>query len=136
MASYKISTVEGIGATYADKLVEAGVRTVNTLLKKGCNREGRKTLSAITGIDESRLLSWVNMADLYRIKGIGSEYAELLHVTGVDTVKEMRTRNAENLLARIVEVNNSHRRVRQMPTLKQVQEWVETAKTLPPVVTH
>ncbi len=137
MASYKISDIEGIGPAYAEKLRLAGVRSVDALLKKAAEKKGRGTLSTRTGIDESVILKWVNMADLYRIKGVGSEYAELLEKAGVDTVKELRNRNAENLFQKMQEVNSSGRAlVRQLPSLKQVQSWVKHAQKLDPKVSY
>ena len=137
MANYTISNVEGIGPAYAEKLQKAGIRSVMALLKKGCTKGGRKQIAQASGIDESMILKWVNMADLYRVKGVGSEYAELLEKAGVDTVKELRNRNAENLHAKMAEVNNSGRPlVRQLPSLKMVKNWVAEAKTLNPMVTY
>ncbi|MCB0260647.1 MAG: DUF4332 domain-containing protein [Calditrichaeota bacterium] len=139
MAKYHpISDIEGIGPAYAEKLRAAGVKSVAALLKKGCTRKGRQELAEATGLDASLILKWVNAADLYRVRGIGSEYAELLERSGVDTVKELRNRNAENLHAKMAEVNESggRRLVRQLPSLSMVQTWVENAKTLEPMVTH
>lgn len=135
--TYKISSVEGIGEKFTVKLKEAGIRSVNTLLEKGATRKGRKALADQTGIDESKLLEWVNRADLYRIKGIGEEYSDLLEQAGVDTVKELRNRNAENLYQALKETNSKGRAiVRQLPGLKQVSAWIEEAKKLPPKVTY
>ena len=137
MANYKIADIEGIGPKYAAKLQEAGVRSTTALLNAGCTRKGRKDLAEATGIDASLILKWVNMADLYRVNGIGSEYSELLEKAGVDTVKELRNRNAENLTAKMAEVNGSGRPlVRQLPGLKRVQGWVAAAKELEPMVTY
>ena len=138
MANYTISDIGGIGPAFAEKLGKAGVRSVMALLKRGATRKGRKELAEGSGLDESLILKWVNMADLYRVKGIGSEYAELLEKAGVDTVKELRNRNAENLVAKMGEVNSSGSRplVRQLPGLKRVQGWVEEAKKLDPMVTY
>lgn len=137
MANYKISDIEGIGPVFAEKLSKAGVRSVNKLLEKGATRTGRKDLANATGIDDSMILKWVNMADLYRVKGIGSEYSELLEKAGVDTVKELATRKAENLQAKMVEVNSTGRPlVRQVPGLKRVQSWVANAKKLDPKVSY
>jgi predicted flap endonuclease-1-like 5' DNA nuclease len=136
MANYKIDDIEGIGPAYAKKLRGAGVRGVSTLLKKGADRKGRADLAKASGLDESLILKWVNMADLYRVKGVGSEYSELLEKAGVDTVKELRTRNAENLQTKMEEVNSASRLVRQLPSLKMVQSWVAEAKKLDPKVTH
>ena len=103
----------------------------------GCNPTGRKELVEATGLDASLILTWVNMADLFRIKGIGGEYAELLKKSGVDTVKELRNRNPENLLAKMTEVNSEGRPlVRALPSLSMVQFWVTLAKELDPMVTY
>ena len=131
-----ISDIEGIGPAYAAKLQKAGIRSVNGLLKMCCDKKGRKSVSGTTGVDESMLLKWANMADLYRIKGIGSEYSELMEAAGVDTVKELRNRNAGNLHEKMVEVNSKKKLVRQLPSLSQVERFVDHAKTLDPVITH
>ena len=136
MASYKITDIEGIGPAHAKKLDGVNIRSVDALLKKGCTKKGRQELAAATGIDESTILKWVNFADLFRIKGIGSEYSELLEKAGVDTVKELRNRNAENLHAKLVAINESHKLVRQLPGLSLVESWIEIAKNLEPMVSH
>ncbi len=137
MTNYNVTEIEGIGEVYAAKLQQAGIKTVNDVLVKGKTVGDRKALAAETGIDAKLILKWVNMADLFRVKGIGKEYSELLEKAGVDTVKELRNRNPENLLAKIEEVNASGRQlVRSLPTSKTVASWVETAKTLDPVVTY
>jgi predicted flap endonuclease-1-like 5' DNA nuclease len=137
MSSQKISDIEGIGPAYAEKFKTVNVRSVNALLKAGGSKSGRKNLAQETGIDETLILKWVNMADLYRIKGVGSEYSELLEKAGVDTVKELKNRKAENLHAKMKEVNGSGRAlVRVVPGLKSVESWVEQAKKLDPKVTY
>ncbi|MBN2090218.1 DUF4332 domain-containing protein [candidate division KSB1 bacterium] len=137
MPTYKISDIEGIGSVYAEKLKAVKVATVSALLKRGCTRKGRQELSEITGIDETLILKWVNMADLYRVKGVGSEYSELLEKAGVDTVKELRNRNAENLFKKMEEVNAEGRgKVRKLPSPKQVTAWIEAAKQIEPMVTY
>lgn len=137
MANYKINDIEGIGPMYAEKFTRAGIRSVGALLKQGCTFHGRRRLAEKTGIEESTILRWVNMADLYRVKGIGSEYSELLEKAGVDTVKELRNRNAENLHAKLEAVNTAGRAlVRKLPSLSQVQRWVKEAKKIDPMVTY
>ena len=137
MASYKIEDIEGVGPVFGQKLQSAGVRTVKGLLKAGATDSGRKTLASKTGIDGALILKWVNMADLYRVKGIGSEYSELLEKAGVDTVKELRNRNADNLHVKLAQVNENGRRlVRQLPALGQVRDWVQQAKEMDPKVSY
>jgi len=134
--SYKIVEIEGIGPAYADKLSAAAIKTTNDLLKLCCDAKGRKITSEKTGVSEHQLLKWANMADLMRIKGIGSEFSELLEAAGVDTVKELRNRNAENLAAKMKEVNAVKKLTRTVPSEKTVTTWVSQAKSLDPLITH
>lgn len=130
----KISDIEGIGPKHAAKLQECGVGTTEALLEKGGKPAGRKDLATKAGLTEKQILEWVNRADLTRIKGIGSEYADLLESCGVDTVPELKNRSAGNLHARMVEINEKKKLVRKLPTQSQVGDWVAQAKTLPRAV--
>lgn len=134
--AYKVIDIEGVGSAYAEKLVAAGVDTAAKLLEKCSSPAGRKALEEETGIPGKLILKWTNHADLYRVKGIGPQFAELLEAAGVDTVKELAHRNAENLAARIVEVNNEKNLVRRVPVLKEIQKMVDFAKELPGVMTY
>lgn len=131
-----IVDVEGIGKVYTDKLQAAGIKTTDALLEQGASPKGRKLLAEKTGIAEKLILEWVNHVDLYRIKGVGSEYSDLLEEAGVDTVVELATRKPENLHKAIVEANEKKDLVRKVPALSQVTEWVEQAKKLPRIVTY
>ncbi len=131
-----IIDIEGIGPVYAKKLKAAGVATTDTLLEVAATPKGRKDLAAKTGIDETMILEWVNRADLYRIKGVGSEYSDLLEASGVDTVVELSKRVPANLFAKMVEVNTAKKLVRKMPIEPQVKDWIEQAKKLPRKLTY
>ncbi len=128
--------IEGIGPAYAEKLKAAKISTTETLLERGAAPKGRAEIEEATGISHKLVLRWVNMADLYRIKGVGSEYSELLEASGVDTVPELAHRNAANLHAKMAEVNGEKNLVRELPTLHAVESWVAQAKELPRVVTY
>ena len=134
--SYAIKQIEGIGPAMAEKLENVGITKVEQLLEKGATKAGRTALATETGIDESKILRWVNMADLFRVKGIAEENSDLLEAAGVDTVKELRTRNAENLHAKLAEVNAEKNLVRSLPSLSSVESWIEFAKGLEPMVSH
>ena len=131
-----ISDVEGIGPKYAEKLSEAGITTTEKLLETGATSKGRKDLAASTGLSGALLLEWVNHVDLMRIKGVGSEYSDLLEAAGVDSVPELSRRVPANLAAKLAEVNEAKNIVRSVPSEKVVTGWVEQAKELPTVVTH
>jgi predicted flap endonuclease-1-like 5' DNA nuclease len=131
-----LSDIEGIGPMYAGKLSDAGLKTTDDLLREAGSASGRQSLAGKMDIDASRLLEWVNRADLMRINGIGSEYSDLLEASGVDTVKELATRSAANLHERMTEVNNAKNLVRRPPSSADVEKWVAEAKSLPPMVTY
>ncbi|MEM1024626.1 MAG: DUF4332 domain-containing protein [Myxococcota bacterium] len=132
----KLTEIETIGPVCAGKLEGAGVKNVEQLLETGASRSGRAKLAQACGMGESRILRWVNMADLMRINGVGEEYSDLLEAAGVDTVKELRTRNAENLFAKIKEVNDAKNLVRQTPTQSSVTSWIDQAKNLEDKISH
>jgi len=132
----KITSIEGIGDVYAEKLSAVGITTVEGLLEAGASPAGRKDLAAKTDISAKLILEWVNRADLARVKGIGEEYADLLEAAGVDTVPELAQRNPDNLHAKMAEVNEAKTLVRKLPTASQVADWVAQAKELPRVITY
>ena len=127
----KLLDIEGIGPVYSEKLKNAGVKSVESLLKLGATPAGRESIAEKAGIDKRLILEWVNRADLFRIKGVAEEYSDLLEAAGVDTVVELANRNAEHLLAKILEVNEVKKLVRRVPTLAQIEKWIEQAKELP-----
>ena len=131
-----IEKIEGIGPKTGESLRKAGIRTVTDLLDAGAEKKSRRALAEKTGISEARILKCVNMADLFRINGVASQYAELLECAGVDTVNELKHRNAENLAARMAEVNEDKRLVRRAPSATVVGDWVAQAKKLPPKVRY
>jgi predicted flap endonuclease-1-like 5' DNA nuclease len=131
MANYKIEEIEGIGPVMGDKLREAGINNTDKLLEGSRTKKQRADLADSTGISEKLILRFANMADLFRITGVGQEFAELLEAAGVDTVPELAQRNAENLTAKMEEVNNEKQLTRRTPSLKEVEKWVAEAKELP-----
>ena len=132
----KLTTIEGIGPALSAKLREGGVRSINALLQGGATSAGRREISSKSGIDEGRILKFVNHADLMRIRGVGGEYAELLEAAGVDSVPELATRNPQNLATRMAEENAKKRLVRVVPSALRVGNWVEQAKKMERVVRH
>ena len=131
-----IEALEGIGPTYGAKLREAGCGSPAQLLKDGATRSGRDKIAKATGISSSIILRCVNMADLFRIKGIATQYAELLEASGVDTVKELKNRNAANLAAKMRETNAAKKLTRSVPSEKMIADWIDQASKLPAVVTY
>lgn len=133
---YKIIEIEGIGEVYAEKLIAAEVKTTEDLLEKAASKKGREKLAEETGISEKLILKWANHADLFRIKGIAGQFAELLEAGGVDTVKELRHRVATNLYAKLVEVNDAKHLCKRVPAVKELERMIAQAKELDPVMTY
>jgi predicted flap endonuclease-1-like 5' DNA nuclease len=133
----KIIDVEGIGPIYADKLKGAGVETTDQLLERGGSRSGRAALAAASGLTETQLLEWVNHADLMRLDGVGSEYADLLEAAGVDSCAELAQRNAANLAQTFQELDAARPNwIRQIPSEATVARWIAEAKTQEMAVSH
>jgi predicted flap endonuclease-1-like 5' DNA nuclease len=130
-----ISAIRAIRHRDATKLRKARVRTTDALLTQAATRRGRADISERTSIPTTDLLRWAHQADLMRIKGVGSEYADLLSATGVDTIKTLRRRNAANLMVSFTEVNAKRRLVQRLPTMEMVQGWIDGAAAIEPMVT-
>jgi predicted flap endonuclease-1-like 5' DNA nuclease len=135
-AKGKLTSIQGIAEATEKKLNDAGVMSVDDLLEKGGTPKGREELAAKSGLGTGQILKFVNYADLFRIKGIAGQTAELLEASGVNTVAELGQRNAANLAAKLKEVNDEKKLTGKVPTEKQVGEWIEAAKTLPKKVTY
>lgn len=130
----KLENVEGIGEVYGAQLRQAGIGSIPTLLEKGSTPRGRQEIAEKSGISPKRILTWINHADLKRIKGVERQYSELLEASGVDTVVELAQRNPENLHQTMLKTNEEKRLVRRPPSLSMVNRWVEQAKTLPRLI--
>ncbi len=133
---YQLSAIEGIGPAYQEKLKKAGIGSADALLKQGATAKSREEIEKATGISSKLILEWVNHADLFRIKGVGPEFADLLEEAGVDTVAELAQRKAENLHKAMLEANAAKNLVNRTPSLENVKGWIEQAKKLPRVVQY
>ncbi len=131
-----LTTIEGIGEVYSGRLSEAGISTTEDMLEKAATPAGRQAIEEETGISGKLVLRWANMADLFRIKGVSEEYADLLEAAGVDTVPELAQRNPDNLYQTIIETNEEKQLVRGTPGESQVASWISEAKELPRVLTY
>ncbi|WP_298039020.1 DUF4332 domain-containing protein [uncultured Desulfuromonas sp.] len=131
-----LTKIEGVGESYAQKLRKAGILSTEALLERGASRHGRKEIAEKSGLSESMILHWVNIVDLFRIKGVSEEYADLLEAAGVDTVPELGQRNAEHLFQKLQAINQEKKLVRRLPTQGQVEDWIHQAQNLPRRITH
>ena len=134
--SYKIEQIEGIGEAYASKLRDAGISTTEELLEACATKRVREKTAEATGISGKLILKWTNHADLFRIKGVAGQFAELLEAAGVDTVKEFRHRTAENLYKKMVEINDARNLCNRVPSATELQRMIDQAKELEPIITY
>lgn len=125
----KIGAIKGLDAGHAQKLEAAGIHTTDDLLKATATAQQRSALAKTIGIEGSALTEWINRADLMRLKGVGTEMANLLEEGGVDSCKELQHRKADNLYTKLKEINDSKKITHHAPTLTQVQEWIHEATT-------
>jgi len=132
----KLTDIQGISDTYAGKLESMGITSIEQLLDEGSTPNGRKQIVEKTGIAASHIQRWINYADLFRIKGVAGQFAELLEAAGVDTVPELAQRNAENLAKKMQSINEEKKLTRVVPSVPQISEWVEMAKSLPRKVNY
>lgn len=134
--AYKIAEIEGIGDVYAEKLQAVGIKTTDDLLEKCATPGGRKKIAEETGISGKLILKWTNHADLFRIKGVAGQFAELLEAGGVDTVKEFRHRVAANLQPKLVEVNDAKNLCNRVPSVAEIEKMIAQAKELEPIISY
>ena len=133
---YSITEIEGIGDIYTVKLRKIGISSTDKLLERSRTPKDRENIAKLAGISPKLILEWANLADLMRIKGIGQEWADLLEEAGVDTVKELKSRKADNLYDKIIEVNDEKWLVRRLPPLNYVRDWIKQANKLPPALEY
>jgi hypothetical protein len=132
MASYSIAAMRAISPFYQAKLKAAGIRSTHKLLCRAATPKLRKELAETTNIPMALILDWANTADLTRVPGIALDYAELLVAAEVDTVPDLRRRNAARLVARMAAVNEQKNLVQLLPSERRVARWIEAAKNLQP----
>ncbi len=134
--AYPIQDIQGIGPSYAEKLAAANIENTENLLDQCCGKKGRSNVAAKTGVSESLILTWTNMADMMRISGIGPQFAELLEAAGVDTIKELAQRNADNLAAAMAAKNEEKNLTNAVPAASVISGWIDAAKSTEGKITY
>ena len=131
-----IKQLKGMTDDLAKKLKTKDIRDSDQFLEAAATAKQRRTLAKEFDKNEREILELANRADLSRLKGVAGIYSDLLERSGVDTIKELATRNPENLHKKIVEVNEKEQLAGRLPTLLDVAEWVEAAETMPKLLTY
>jgi len=130
----EIETIEGIGALRGQMMRNRGIITANDLLRAGATRPKRQRLANEFGVSYATMSKWVHRADLLRIRGIGSQYSELLQTAGVNTVTYLSKRDPHSLWLQMKAINREKKLVRKTPPLKKIENWVHKAKNLEPII--
>lgn len=131
----RLEMIKGIDKGCADLLRETcAINSVTALLKAGATPEGREFLAAALNVPCEGIIQWLHQADMFRVKGVGKEYLALLNEVGVKTLDQLRQQAAETLCERMRQVNGNHRLVRRLPTLEMVNDWIEQANELTPIL--
>lgn len=129
--AYTIMDMEGIGPVYAAKLKAAGMTNTDRFLAATQSRSDRQALAQKTGIPYKNLLKWAQAANMMRISGIGVKQANLLQAVGVASVKELATRNPDNLGERLGVANHvGPHFTHSTPSRATVARWIQAAKAL------
>lgn len=128
--TYKIEQIEGIGPHYGERLSAVGIHTSDDLLRECGTDAQRRTIEARSGISLTLLSTWVHQADLMRVKGIGSEFGQLLEASGIEDVETLSIRKPENVVNLLDRVNREKRLTRAVPSLKTVRKWVQAAQQM------
>ena len=129
-----LSALDRLDPAVVARLEAEGVSSIEELLDQGATPRGRRALSRLTGIDEPLVRTLVNHADLFRVKGVAGQMAELLHQAGVESVPELARRDPHHLHEKLVEVNERRQLVGRVPSVIVVSGWVAEAKHLPKIV--
>lgn len=130
----KIGEIEGIGPVFREKLEKEGILTTEALLEKGAAQAGRTALAASTEIEEKRIMTFVSRADFMRIKGVGRQFSELLQNVDIHTVDQLAAASADDVNAAMTKVNDVKKLTKVVPSVKQIQGFIDVAKGLDAVV--
>jgi predicted flap endonuclease-1-like 5' DNA nuclease len=129
--SIPIKQLRGLTANLRRGLRAQGIYSTEQLLEAARTPIERTALAARAGVEPRTLLALANRADLSRIRGVAGTYSDLLEQAGVDTVRELATRNPDNLYAKLQELNTGRKLVGHMPPRNMVRGWIAQAKDLP-----
>jgi len=65
------------------------------------------------------------MADLMKVDGISSEYAEILQEVGINTRYELAKADANDLSSKIKEYRQKYPNGPDIPDLEEIRKWID-----------
>jgi len=131
---HSIQDLADLTAAAAASLQDLGVSSTEQLLLHTGTSAERSALAERIGASAQQVLAWANEADLMRIPGVGTSSTQLLEAAGVTGLGELAARNAEQLSARMAEVNAELGLTHGVPATGEVAAWIEAARQKLPLV--
>ncbi|MDX1612074.1 MAG: DUF4332 domain-containing protein, partial [Candidatus Thermoplasmatota archaeon] len=124
----EVIDIEGIGETYANRLEDAGIVTIPQLLEVDV-----AAIAKAAQVSEKVARSWVTMAELIEIKGIGPQYAELLVRAGISGQADLAVRDPNELAGELqsLEAGRENRIQGNVIGAKRVANWIRAAGGTP-----
>jgi hypothetical protein len=127
----KLKEFIGISAITIDKLEKEGIKDTLKLFDKVLTIKNRNELALKTGINQDEILKLTKLADLSRIKWVGSTFATVLYETGYDSLEKVSKANYEELHKAIVEINKEKKLYKGHIGLNDMKICVMAANDVP-----
>lgn len=67
--------------------------------------------------------------DISELSGVGPKYQQLLRAAGIASIALIAESDPEELLKRLIEVNEAEEITKRPPTMYNVNSWIESAKS-------
>ena len=131
-----ISKLRGVPPRARLRLKSQRITTCAQLLSTAGDAVSRAALVETTGIDTDVLLRLVQRADMARIRGIGTVFGLMLEELDIPDVEQLARQTPGELHAALRAYNLEERLARRSPTMEEVVDWIETAQSLPVIVSY
>ena len=133
MVARNIDLLLGVTYQHVSRFKSAGISNTLELLDAANSTQAQRSLARSLSIPSRQMKRWVYSADLLRIRGLSTHYANLLIEAGVCTADALASAEIEPLLAHMQQINNRKRFVKRLPALTQLAQWQQDARSLPTV---
>lgn len=135
VTSYPLKDIKGLAHTFVNKLEELNIRTTEDILRVGCSRKNRDTISKRTGLSERTLLRLVHTSDICRVPSMGPENAAMLELLAINSLADMLKLKPLDLHSKIHQnrIKINQQGIIFMPTKNQVNQWFDEARALPAI---
>jgi hypothetical protein len=126
----------GIDHAHVERLAAEGIKHSKHLFERAISRKDRAELAAQADVPEDALLELVKLSDLVRAAYVGPVYARILYEAGADTLAKLAESEADELLARMIAVNEEQQITKAAMPDEDLGPWLETVKLIPQVIEY